>query len=300
MASQWPIPPHHFFDYEIRPEVGEAGTYFYHSHVDFQAITAVGTLIVDGAEEPPFAYNGEKTFLFQDYYNKTDETIVQGLLANPFVFSGEANAILVNGHSGTKGGNATELGSTCAPEIVKVKPGETYRFRWIGGTAISYVSVGIEDHPNITIIEADGHYTQPYETDHLQVSSGQRFSTLFTAKSREEIEASNKTSYWIQIESRERPANQTSWAIIEYDLGQECTLPEQLPEKKPLTLPREVTEWLEYALQPLDPEFDPFPTIDKVTRTIYITVQQLRNGFFNWAQNGSIFLSLGVELHAND
>ena len=33
VASQWPIPPEHFFDYEVFVPVGQAGTYFYHSHV---------------------------------------------------------------------------------------------------------------------------------------------------------------------------------------------------------------------------------------------------------------------------
>ena len=31
LASQWPIPPGHFFDYELHPTDDEAGSYFYHS-----------------------------------------------------------------------------------------------------------------------------------------------------------------------------------------------------------------------------------------------------------------------------
>jgi hypothetical protein len=34
-ASQWPIPPMHFFDYEIHVLKGMARTYYYHSHVGF-------------------------------------------------------------------------------------------------------------------------------------------------------------------------------------------------------------------------------------------------------------------------
>ena len=48
-ASQWPIPPNHFFDYELETVVGMAGTYFYHSHIGFQAVTAAGPLIVEDA-----------------------------------------------------------------------------------------------------------------------------------------------------------------------------------------------------------------------------------------------------------
>jgi len=48
-AAQWPIPPGHFFDYELHVPVGMAGTYFYHSHVGWQATSATGPLIVSNS-----------------------------------------------------------------------------------------------------------------------------------------------------------------------------------------------------------------------------------------------------------
>lgn len=54
-AAQWPIPPAHFFDYELHVPVGMAGTYFYHSHVGLQAISATGPLIVRKLIPPPVA-----------------------------------------------------------------------------------------------------------------------------------------------------------------------------------------------------------------------------------------------------
>jgi FtsP/CotA-like multicopper oxidase with cupredoxin domain len=45
-AAQWPIPPLNWFDYQLHVPVGMAGTYFYHSHVGFQAITVTGPLTV--------------------------------------------------------------------------------------------------------------------------------------------------------------------------------------------------------------------------------------------------------------
>ena len=35
LASQWPMPPMHFFDYEINIPVSMAGTYYHHGHVGF-------------------------------------------------------------------------------------------------------------------------------------------------------------------------------------------------------------------------------------------------------------------------
>ncbi|EWC44178.1 hypothetical protein DRE_07003 [Drechslerella stenobrocha 248] len=302
-VSQWPIPPGHFFDYEIHPDIGDAGTYFYHSHVDFQAITATGALIVKDARRVPYKYNGDRIFQLGDYYDKPDQTIIAGLLANPFVWSGESKALLLNGKSGTKAGNETTARTSCAPAVIKVQPGKTYRFRFIGGTAISFVTLGIEDHPDMTIIEADGRYTQQYTTDHIQLASGQRFSTLFKAKSRAEIlAAGGKTSYWIQFENRERPNNITGWALLVYDLKGDRSpfsllkrtprfkLPQTLPSTPPLTLPLNVTTWAEYVLQPLKSHYtESFPPLSSVNRTIYITVKQVASGKLEWSQNGVIW-----------
>ncbi|KAF3940375.1 Laccase-2 [Dactylella cylindrospora] len=307
-VSQWPIPPGHFFDYEIHPDIGDAGTYFYHSHVDFQAITASGALIVEDCKRPPYKYDEDRILEFGDYYNQTDTAISKGLLGEPFVWSGETKSLLLNGKSGTKAGSETTEDSTCAPAIIKVKPGKTYRFRYIGGTAISFVTTAIEGHPKMTIIEADGRYTEPFTTDHMQVASGQRFSTLFKAKSLQEIITSQKTKYWIQFENRERPNNVVNYALLVYDIplyyvgkskylpGQTTkptrppVLPKKLPSSPPLTLPLNVTTWAEYSLRPLLSTYtESFPPTSAVTRTVYITVKQVKTGKLEWSQNGNIW-----------
>ena len=66
-AAQWPIAPKHFFDYEVHPEEDDAGTYFYHSHVGFQAVSCNGPLIVEDAGEPPYAYDEEQIIQLTDY-----------------------------------------------------------------------------------------------------------------------------------------------------------------------------------------------------------------------------------------
>ena len=246
-------------------------------------------MIVDSSEDEPYHYDEERILQFGDYYNKTDSILIEGLLANPFKWTGETNALLLNGKSGTKAGNSTTAVSSCAPAIIRVSPGKTYKFRWIGSTAISLITLGIEDHPNVTIVEADGSFTQPFQTDHIQIASGQRFSTIFTAKSLPDILASNKTSYWLQMENRERPANVSGYALLQYDLDgyDRNTIPSLLPANKPVDLPSRVYDWLEYALQPLNPDFDPFPPLANVTRTIYIQANQLINGTYQWQQNGT-------------
>jgi L-ascorbate oxidase len=291
-VSQWPIGPGSFFDYEVHPEEGDAGTYFYHSHIGFQAISAAGPLIVEECGPPPYDYDENIVLQIADYYNKTDKQVTDGLLANPFKWSGETNALLINGHSGHASlSNASDV--SCAPHVIKVKPDTTYRMRFVGGTAISLVTLGIEGHSNLTIIEADGAYSKPFTTDHLQIATGQRFSLLFKTKSTDELTRLNKTSFFVRYENRERPANASGYAILAYDVPK-AIIPQDLPSKSPVTLPAKVYNWLEYALQPYNPSFKPFPS--KSTRTVTIQLNQVGsyiNSTFKstleWAQNGLVW-----------
>lgn len=276
-ASQWPIPPLHFFDYEIRPNIGEAGSYFYHSHVGFQAVTAAGPMIVrEACGKPPYDYDEEHIFMITELYNLTDASIERGLVADPFVFSGETEAILVNGKAThALSANATNVkkpypapraGSpTCGPEIFHVLPNKTYRFRFIAAQALTLITLGIEGHRNLTIIEADGSYTQPHKVHHIQVDSGQRFDVLLHTKSQAQLDASGKTQFYIQMETRSRPVNSTFYAILSYNSDPSTAM----PTTPPLTLPTIVGSWLEYALEPLYP--NNFPAAAEVTRRVYIS-----------------------------
>jgi len=77
--------PGEYFDYEIKPDIGEAGTYFYHSHVGFQAVSAAGPLIVEETlnQAPPFPYDDERIVFLSELFNKTDSMIESELL-RPF------------------------------------------------------------------------------------------------------------------------------------------------------------------------------------------------------------------------
>lgn len=276
-ASQWPIAPGHFFDYEIRPAIGEAGTYFYHSHVEYQTVSALGPLIVEEYNGvPPYSYADEFVFQITDLYNLTDTSIVKGLTADPFVFSGETEAILVNGKATqAKSANATNVSKpdpppqagtpSCGPEIFYVKPDTTYRFRFIGSQALPYITLGIENHKNLTIIEADGSYTQPYRVQHIQVGSGQRFDVLIHTKTQAQLNKLGKSQFYIQLEQRARPINTTNYAILSYTSAPSVAL----PETPPLTLPQNIGGWLEYALQPL--KDNNFPSASEVSRRVYIS-----------------------------
>ncbi|KAK2591095.1 hypothetical protein QQS21_011229 [Conoideocrella luteorostrata] len=292
LASQWPIPPHHFFDYQLKTANGTAGTYYYHSHVGFQASTATGALIVEDPQAPPYETHGERTVFLQEYWNQTDEVITAKLESAPFKWPGEPNGWLINGKS-ISNFQAVDT-STTALSIIDIEPGKTYRFRFVGATALSLAMLGFENHGRGTleIIEADAHYTKPHPVDVIQIGSGQRYSALFRAKTCAELVKEGRLDYYIQVESRDRPVATRNYAILRY--ANTCTCGMSLyrrgrfavdanPQQPPIKLPPTIAGYLDYALKPLYP--NNFPTAAEVTRRVMMNVRVDQKKYFLWRIN---------------
>ena len=133
----------------------------------------------------------------------------------------------------------------------------------------------IEDHENLTVIAADGRYTKPAQTERIQNGPGQRFDFLLQAKNESELERLDKSMFWIQVQTRFRPTNVTSYAILKYtnvSLGNNNTIPANPPAKPPLQISTNIQNWLEYTLEPLKP--NGFPPASEVTRTVYLDAAQ--------------------------
>ena len=56
---------------------------------------------------------------------------------------------------GKGGGSANGTACNASLSSIDVEPGKTYRLRFIGSTALSFVSLAIEGH-DLQVIEADG------------------------------------------------------------------------------------------------------------------------------------------------
>lgn len=242
-------------------------------------MTAKGALIVESDKPSPYHYDEERTLMLGDFFNETDKAIVDGLTSTTFTWSGETKAILVNGDSR----QATNDTGSCQMASVCVEPGLSYRLRFIGGTALSFISLAIESH-DVQIIEADGHYTKSLNTSFLQIGSGQRYSVLLTAKSEEELNKINKRQFYIQMTTLERPANLTNFAVLDYSGGKDTDL-KTVPSTLPLPQASTVSGWLDYELEPLHEDAD-FPTLEEVTRRVIIDVHQNVSTRTIWLQNG--------------
>lgn len=295
LASQWPIPPQHFFDYEVQVPPSAAGTYFYHSHVGIQALTSFGALIVEDCSPLPYAYDDERVLLWHEHYKQDDETFVNGLLAVPLNFGGEVVALMLNGGGVAINHTANENGGddeSCQLPVIEVDPGKTYRFRFIGATSLAHTIIKFEDHENLTIMAVDGgQYTQPTEVERMQIGSGQRFDVLFKAKTLEELQSLGKTDFFFQFETRDRPAIYQGYGVLRYVTDSPAQDTPSAPTSPIFDLPDATYTWLEEpdtVLQPLYP--DPsFPSLSEVTRRITINASQLispKNNRTIWELNG--------------
>lgn len=305
-AAQWPIPPGHFFDYEVETALGDSGTYFFHSHTGMQAMSACGALIVEDCDSPPYDYDDERILQFSDYSPRSDGNGGGGRGRN-------TDAILLNGQ-GLRPGDKSDGSDSCSLAVIDVEPSTTYRFRFIGATGLSHLIIGIEEHPDLTVIQVDGgEYVQPYPVEYIQLGSGQRYDVLLTTKSEEEIEADGKDTYYIQYETLDRSSTLRGYAALKYltapakgkrqqfrpgrqerqgrqgysyspsssfDRSDDSVDPSilQPPSSPPLSLPSDNNEWLEYSLEPLFPDLSVCPTLAEVTRRIVIDAQLLITG----------------------
>ncbi|KJZ77414.1 hypothetical protein HIM_03138 [Hirsutella minnesotensis 3608] len=292
-ASQWPIPPEHYFDYELKAEKGSAGSYYYHSHVGMQAMTATGPLIVEdtACSAPPYPVDGERIFFLQDIWQQSEESMLEDLLATPGVWPGNPQAWLVNGKgASSQCGNSTR--SSCQLAVIEVEPEQTYRFRFIAGGALSMVLVGFENHNRLDVIQADASYTKPHTIDMIQIAAGQRYDALFKTKSCEDLRKihNGKLDFYVQLDSRVRGENITNYAILRYENSCGFRKAKRLsrshnPKRKPFEISPLLEGYLDYKLEPLSDDGEKFPVAAEVTRRVILNMQQVLNRYEVWTIN---------------
>lgn len=388
MISQWPILPGQFYDYQIPLTAEDKGTYFYHSHVGAQAMSAYGVLIVhdpnsvdlqdpstateqtesaahsvefiqvegvqglqkgDGGANPsasvsPYRWDDERLVALGDWWSYSSPARIETQLsADPFVWPGSATKLLCNGAASPNmpftspnprcnQTRATLIGVDCssAPPsctspstfpTIKLDYGKRYRLRFVGATSLMYVSVAIlkptqtrytgnnrADREKMTLIEADGSYLDPLEVDFIELTTGQRYSALYTSKSKAEVQRDGVGGvYWMRVESRWR-AGPSMWVKLVYPsaaqdkVAQSVVPPVDTSVKSSdvRLLPAESFGWVTAQLSPLSKAGGPawwysapMPGDDEVSRTVVIDTQQVK--FYasgkgvKWEENGELY-----------
>ncbi|XP_057807075.1 L-ascorbate oxidase [Salvia miltiorrhiza] len=210
-VTQCPILPADTFVYKF--VVDRPGTYLYHAHYGMQREAGLyGSLrvLLKEGESEPFQYDYDRSIILNDWYHTSVQEQSLGLSSIPFVWVGEPDSILIQGRGkfdcntpGIAAALCNASNPECAPYAMTVVPGKTYRLRIGSLTALSALSFEIEGH-NMTVVEADGHYVEPFVVKNLFIYSGETYSVLITA------DQDPSRNYWASAKIVSRPSNTTN------------------------------------------------------------------------------------------
>ncbi|XWS41528.1 hypothetical protein CRYUN_Cryun17cG0089400 [Craigia yunnanensis] len=200
--------------------------------IHWHGIRQRGTPWSDGTDGP-FNYDLDQGIILSDWYHRTAYEQSTGLSSKPFEWIDEPQSPLINGRgnyscSGLAPSVCNSTNPQCSPSTLTVISGKTYRLRLPRLTSLSALSFQIEDH-EMTAIEADGQYVEPFVTKNLFINSGETYSVLVTANQ------DPSRNYWtsISVVSRE-PKTPNGLAIFNYYPNHFHKLPPTNPPPGPL------------------------------------------------------------------
>ncbi|KGN48772.1 L-ascorbate oxidase [Cucumis sativus] len=236
-VTQCPILPGETFRYQF--VVDRPGTYLYHAHYGMQREDGLyGSIVVwvpEGQTEP-FSYDLDRNLILTDWYHKSSHEHATGL-ATPgsgFNWVGEPDSLLIQGRGrfncsilGSSSGTCNSSSTECVLHPLTVVPGKTYRLRVSSLTSLSALSFQIEGH-TMTVVEADGHYVEPFQVNNLFIYSGETYSVLIKA------DQDPSRNYWIttNVVSRSR-TTPPGLAIFNYYPNHQSRLPPTTPPAPP-------------------------------------------------------------------
>jgi FtsP/CotA-like multicopper oxidase with cupredoxin domain len=166
--TQPPIEPGETYTYEYT--VSQAGTFFYHSHLEpdrQQALGMYGALIIDPAEPTPDEWDLEYTIQLQEWLEREGYTypamLMEGALPNFFTINGKAYP---------------------ATDTIRMEVGERVLLRFIGSNNNFIHPMHVHGGP-FEIVATDGNPV-PEEgrilKDTVNVGPGERYDVIWTAR----------------------------------------------------------------------------------------------------------------------
>nr|QOW95827.1 laccase [Cerrena sp.] len=180
-VTQCPIVANDSFLYNFTVP-GQAGTFWYHSHLETQYCDGLrGPLVVYDPNDPN-----------KDLYDVDNETTVITLadwyhvLAQAVVGAAIPDSTLINGLGRSPGNLDANL------SVITVESSKRYRFRLISISCDPNFISSIDNH-NMTVIETDGVNTKSLDVDSIQIFAGQRYSFVLEANQ-------SVANYWIRAQ----------------------------------------------------------------------------------------------------
>ncbi|ORZ19666.1 multicopper oxidase-domain-containing protein [Absidia repens] len=234
-VTQAPIPPGGEFHQRFQL-IDQAGTFFYHAHVGLQDDFIQGPLIV---------YPNDHAWPTADGDNDGEKTTRDG----PYQYDDERIVQL------------SEWWAQDAAQRLDYYMGSTYDgliaadYYLINGRAPSQAihNKGVECKGYAAMeVTHDGNMIEPYDTDYLEVSSGQRYSVLVTMdQSPDHSYRMDVKPYWITNTTA------TGKAVLAYTKESSPqrlwpTRPQLASDHTKPIFPKEVSQWVFPELKPLD------------------------------------------------
>ncbi|PQQ04055.1 L-ascorbate oxidase [Prunus yedoensis var. nudiflora] len=292
-VTQCPIVPGDTFKYQF--VVDRPGTYLYHAHYGMQREAglygSIRVALPDGESEP-FSYDYDRSIILNDWYHKSTYEHAVGLSSLNFAWVGEPQSLLIQGKGRFDCSTLTTpsldpdvcnaTNPECSPYAMTVVPDKTYRLRVASLTALSALSFQIEGH-NMTVVEADGHYVEPFVVKNLFLYSGETYSVLIKA------DQDPSRNYWMTTNVVSRNATTPpGLAILNYYPNH--------PRRSPPAVPPAGPAWDNVRAR-LDQSLAikahqgfihiPPPTSDRVI--VLLNTQNTINGYVRWSVNNVSF-----------
>ncbi|CAO3597015.1 unnamed protein product [Absidia cylindrospora] len=267
-VTQAPIPPGGEFHQRFQL-INQAGTFFYHAHVGLQDDFIQGPLIVypnddawpnadDGDDnqekkitrDGPYQYDDERIVQLSEWWAQDAAQRLDYYMGSNYHGLIAADYYLINGRAPSQAMHSKDVDCK-GYAAMEVTHGKTYRVRVIGALSFATVGFSLAKH-RMTIIEVDGHMVKPYETDYLEVSSGQRYSVLVTMdQSPDHSYRMDVKPYWITNTTA------TGKAVLAYTKGSPPqrlwpTRPQLASDHTKPIFRKEVNQWIIPELKPLD------------------------------------------------
>lgn len=200
------IKPGETFEYEF--ELGQSGTYWYHSHSNFQEqLGLYGAIIIDPRDPDPVTYDRDMVILLSDwsdtppeqiqatlkkqshYYNRRQRTL--GDTLRDIRRQGIGDTLRERAMWNQMRMSATDLadvtGYTYTYLMNGVTPasgwtglfekGERLRLRFINGSAMTLFDVRIPGL-KMTVVAADGQNIQPVEVDEFRIGVAETYDVI--------------------------------------------------------------------------------------------------------------------------
>ena len=218
------IKPGETFTYKFI--VKQSGTYWYHSHSDYQEQTGVyGVIIINPKQQEPYQYDKDYVVTLSDWSDEKPTVIYRKLkLMSDYYNFNQRTAIdffqevkekgFLEAFSDRKMWNEMEMTDRDLSDVTGYtytylmngnnpttnwkalfKNGDKVRLRFINASAMTFFDIRI---PNLkmTVIAADGNYIKPIDVDEFRIGVAETYDVI--------VEPNNDTAYTIFAQNIER------------------------------------------------------------------------------------------------